>query len=644
MPDIFISYKKEEHAVASLLATRLTEAGYEVWWDDALLAGERFEDEITAVLDRSGVVVVLWSKQSIQSDWVKAEAETARQQKKALPVIIDDMPASKMPLLYRGMHAARLAGWEGEPEHSGYIELIGSIRERLGRATGPQLSESQAEAKLEQSVDKAKAIVASATAAPTAPPVARPPSAAPPPSDPSPTPPARPSPLRWIIGAVVALVVVGGAGAFAYLQLAGLSPEDRAKIDRCAAWAMSGRVDPNTTVPPLDTTTPDDCARAAERVPDNGDHLGMLALVRIAQGSPQSSEAVALANRAIDRGGAIGHYAMGVMYDRGINFTADSARAASAFKAAADMGLARAQGRLCLMGIDASMVLPIAMTREEILPYCNKAAAANDSFGLLATGYAFESGIDGRIINPAAAADYYQRAADLGDDDARVRLGILYNRGEGVPFDMTKALPLYQQAADNGNPGGMRSLAINLELGDGIPVDVNLAGRLYEQASIRWDIPALLISGYGIAPPAVLTSRQRRDAELIASTTGIVTGQRIRGNMMTYGNLRNRDPAVAEQELKACADVGNAICQAQLGYFYQSGFNGPANPSAALQLYEASAAQGNLYGQYYLAWANEIGTGTAVNMDKAIQYYRLAAEQGHLTAINRLKQLGQALQ
>ena len=89
MPDIFISYKKEEHEVANLLATRLTEAGYEVWWDDALLAGERFEDEITDVLDKSELVVILWSKQSVTSDWVKAEAETARQQKKALPVIID---------------------------------------------------------------------------------------------------------------------------------------------------------------------------------------------------------------------------------------------------------------------------------------------------------------------------------------------------------------------------------------------------------------------------------------------------------------------------------------------------------------------------------------------------------------------------
>src|SRR4051794_12305986 len=84
MPDIFISYKKEEREVAALLATRLTEAGYDVWWDDALLAGERFEDEISTVLDESRMVVVLWSAQSVKSDWVKAEAESARQQKKAL--------------------------------------------------------------------------------------------------------------------------------------------------------------------------------------------------------------------------------------------------------------------------------------------------------------------------------------------------------------------------------------------------------------------------------------------------------------------------------------------------------------------------------------------------------------------------------
>lgn len=643
MPDIFISYKKEERDVANLLAQRLTEAGYEVWWDDALLAGERFEDEITTVLDDSGVVVVLWSKQSVTSDWVKAEAETARQQKKALPVIIDDMPASKMPLLYRGMHAARLAGWEGEPEHTGYNELMGSIRERLGRAKGPKLSEQQAEAKLGQSVEQAKAIIDNVLQPETATPAPAKSVLPPPPLPPTPKAKRR-SPLVWIAALFVGLITLGGIGYFVYLQTTGLSSDDEAKIKRCIDWALSPKIQWNTTLAPLEPTTADDCSRAAERYPDNGVYTGMLAMVRLAQGGDKTDEAIALANRAIEKKGATGSYALGIMYERGINFAVDRVKSATYFKAAADLAMPRALGRLCLMAIDGRMSLAIPSTREEIGDYCSKGVAANDPFALLATGYAFESGIDGRIVNPASAAEYYDRAAKLGDNQAKVRLGILYHRGYGVDFDANRAVALYQEAADAGDPEGMRSLAVSLELGEGIPQDVNRAAQLYEQAAIRWDIPALLLSGYGIGPPSVLTARQEADANSLANArAGIATGERIRGLMLAYGNLRTRDVVAAESELKACADAGNSNCEAMLGYYYQAGLNGTRDPAKAATLYESSANKGNLYGQYYMGYISELGDGVTQSMDKAIEYYRLAAAQGHLTAINRLQALGQPL-
>jgi hypothetical protein len=216
MPDIFISYKKEERAVASLLASRFTEAGYDVWWDDALLAGERFEDEISDVLDKSRVVVVLWSKLSVVSDWVKAEAETARQQKKALPTIIDDLPPGKLPLLYRGMHVARLHEWTGDNSHSGFIELMGSIEDRLGNASGPKLSPPEAKARLAESVDEARQIIASAPRE-----SARAPAASPGVSS---KPQRRSIPWWAVVLPIVALL--GVVGAVAYSQMGRLSEAD----------------------------------------------------------------------------------------------------------------------------------------------------------------------------------------------------------------------------------------------------------------------------------------------------------------------------------------------------------------------------------------------------------------------------------
>lgn len=638
MPDIFISYKKEERAVASQLATRLTEAGYEVWWDDDLLAGERYEDEIAAVLDQSHAVVVLWSRQSVKSEWVKAEAEAARQQKKAFPIIIDDMPPTQMPLLYRGMHAARFEGWQGELDHEGYVELIGSIRDRIGKARGPELSEAQAEQKLAETASEAVRTIVANTAESagtrrgsdkTAPP---------------PQPKAKSSTLRWVMLLAAIVLILGVGGTLLYTQMNALSPDDAAKIERCETWAGSGHLDWYTALPPLGETTADDCARASERFPDNGDHLAMLAMVRIAQSDDDAAQAVALANRAIDKGSAWGHYVMGVMYYQGINFVVDYARSATALKAAANLGLARAQGRLCLMGIDGNMGLGIPSTPEEIGGYCTKGAEANDSFALLAIGYAHESGVDGRVINMALAADYYRRAYELGDDDAAVRLGILYHRGAGVPYDLNRAVALYQEAADYGNPSGIRSVAVTLELGEGVPQDVNRAAQLYEEAAFRRDVPALLLVGYGIGAPAVQTARQIYDANSLATPAETITGYRMRGLMFAFGNLRQRDPVAAEKELTTCANLGSSICEAMLGYIYQAGVtSGQRDGAKALPHYESSAGKGNMYGQFYLGTLYEYGEGVAQDVNRAIEYYRLAAAQGLMSAQNRLTYYNQPL-
>jgi hypothetical protein len=109
MSDVFISYKKEERATAELLARRLTEAGYDVWRDAAILAGQPFEKVITAALDGAKAVVILWSRKAVLSKWVLAEAAEAYNQDKPVPAIIDDVAHSELPLTYRPLQCPRLA-------------------------------------------------------------------------------------------------------------------------------------------------------------------------------------------------------------------------------------------------------------------------------------------------------------------------------------------------------------------------------------------------------------------------------------------------------------------------------------------------------------------------------------------------------
>src|SRR5690606_7715621 len=124
VPDVFISYKYEERNVAARLAERLTEQGFDVWWDAAVLAGARFEDEIRSMLATSKVAIILWSKASVGSDWVKAEAEIARKRGIALPAFIDDVEPERLPLLFQPMHTADLRGWRGGKSNDGLKEIL----------------------------------------------------------------------------------------------------------------------------------------------------------------------------------------------------------------------------------------------------------------------------------------------------------------------------------------------------------------------------------------------------------------------------------------------------------------------------------------------------------------------------------------
>ena len=138
MAHVFLSYMHDEKPFAARLAARLAEAGFDVWWDDALVAGQDFDAVIQKIIEATPAAVILWSRAAARSDWVRAEANIARQQKSAIPVIIDDVPVSALPIPFQQLHMITLQNWDGNPEDSGFKQLLKAIVERVGRpATDP---------------------------------------------------------------------------------------------------------------------------------------------------------------------------------------------------------------------------------------------------------------------------------------------------------------------------------------------------------------------------------------------------------------------------------------------------------------------------------------------------------------------------
>jgi TIR domain len=102
--DIFISYSKQQPEPTREVAAYLGSQGYSVWWDADLTSGEDFGHVIDRELDAAKAVIVIWTKGSIASKWVRAEARHADRDGKLIPLRTEDLDTSRIPKPYCEYH------------------------------------------------------------------------------------------------------------------------------------------------------------------------------------------------------------------------------------------------------------------------------------------------------------------------------------------------------------------------------------------------------------------------------------------------------------------------------------------------------------------------------------------------------------
>ena len=200
MVDVFISYARDNQDVVRKLAEAVKREGYGIWWDDALPPHLAYGDVIAEKVGQAKAAIVVWSAAAAASEWVRAEADMARNQKKLVQTSIDDrMP----PMPFNQLHFVSLAGWDGGDDHPGWRK----VKESLVALCGPPGGEA--------AIPPAPA-AAPPPAAPAPPPAPAPRPAAP---EPAPAPRASGSSNRLLIAAIlVSLLVVATVGVLALLR------------------------------------------------------------------------------------------------------------------------------------------------------------------------------------------------------------------------------------------------------------------------------------------------------------------------------------------------------------------------------------------------------------------------------------------
>ena len=132
MSDVFVSYARSTEPLARQVCEALRASGYSAWRDDELPAHRAYSEVIEERLKAAKAVVVLWSADAAKSQWVRSEADIARQAGTLVQAAID---GTIPPMPFDQIQCADLSGWDGDAQAPGWRKLESSVAALVGRAS-----------------------------------------------------------------------------------------------------------------------------------------------------------------------------------------------------------------------------------------------------------------------------------------------------------------------------------------------------------------------------------------------------------------------------------------------------------------------------------------------------------------------------
>jgi TPR repeat protein len=192
-----------------------------------------------------------------------------------------------------------------------------------------------------------------------------------------------------------------------------------------------------------------------------------------------------------------------------------------------------------------------------------------------------------------AAADWYRRAAELGDMECQCKLANLLLRGEeGIAKDGAQAVRWLKCAAARNDANAQRMLGVVYLLGIDVVRNVRFGRKWLTRAAENGDADAAWRLGHLL----------QQDDE--------------------------PDPPAATKWFLQAALAGHSEAQAALGTCYWRGPGVDADAHAAFKWIHLSALQGEPQGLYLLGRLYRDGVGVEADYAQAAQYFRRAAERG----------------
>ena len=182
-----------------------------------------------------------------------------------------------------------------------------------------------------------------------------------------------------------------------------------------------------------------------------------------------------------------------------------------------------------------------------------------------ATNYYF--GKNGYTKDLKKAFDLYLQAAELGYDEAQLRVGYMYHYSEGTSQDQTKAFLWFQKAAFQGNMTALFILGLCYKEGEGVKEDLKIAFCLFKKAAEH----------------------------------GKTEAQNQVGSCYVDGLGVTRDYQIALSWFRKAAEQGDINAMINIGVMYQNGLGVKTDLSQALAWYNKAAEKGHENAKKYAA-------------------------------------------
>jgi len=215
-------------------------------------------------------------------------------------------------------------------------------------------------------------------------------------------------------------------------------------------------------------------------------------------------------------------------------------------------------------------------------------------------------------LNEKKSKDYFKLAldklsplAERGDCESLCDLGSMFEYGEGVDKNHTKAVEYYMQAADKGYAGAQCNLGYMYNNGRGVKLDREKAVDYYKRASKQNHVRAQYNLGY----------------------------------LYKYGHGVEKDYKLAVQYYRRSAEQGYTKAQHNLGFMYSNGYGVEKDKKKAAYYYKLAADQKNAMSSYNLALMYQRGEGVEQDHSMAFKYFLEATELGHKEAKSQLEKI-----